>query len=154
MKIGDKAADKISGFEGIIIAASAFATGINMFEIQPQGLTEDGKPWDTVWIEEPTCTLVEESVLEAPVLGVPLFRFGDRVRDVVSGFEGVVHNITSFLNGCTRYGLISVDLCEGKTNMEGFDGIYLQLLKASVVAPPAKKTGGPERHISSSRRIS
>ena len=63
---------------------------------------------------------------------------GDKVRDLVTGFEGIIIAKTEWLYGCTRVGL------QGPLNKEGlvseaqwFD--ELQLLES----PKDEKKGGP-----------
>ena len=75
---------------------------------------------------------------------------GDRVVDRVTGFNGIVVCITTWLNGCVRYGLQAEELTDGKPlDPQYFDAEQValqqsqafvcrrQLFKdAPVVAPP------------------
>jgi hypothetical protein len=85
---------------------------------------------------------------------------GDRVKDPISGFEGIVNCVLTYLNGCIRCGVRpeSVDK-EGKPKDEQyFDQSQLQTVKPGVLKPltmtaveapvqreQARTPGGPER---------
>jgi hypothetical protein len=75
------------------------------------------------------------------------FELGDRVRDRVSGFKGIVTSRTEYLNGCQQYGIDPpADSVTGKMN-EGYriDGQQLELVdKGLNQTEPVKKrsTGG------------
>jgi len=63
-------------------------------------------------------------------------KLGDRVRDKITGFEGVAVARTQYLNGCARIAVQSTVLKEGKPlDTEWFD--------EKQVGPSQGKTGGP-----------
>lgn len=74
---------------------------------------------------------------------------GDRARDQVTGFEGVVVARTVWLHGCVRVTLQPQKLDAGKIiEPQTFDEKQLTLVRRSVVAstPEEKRpttTGGP-----------
>jgi len=82
---------------------------------------------------------------------------GDKVKDTVSDFEGVVTCIHSYLNGCDWMSV------QPKIDKEGilpeertFDEPQLNVLRAAAVKPAlvpvgAVKTGGPERSMPSAK---
>jgi hypothetical protein len=73
------------------------------------------------------------------------FDFGDKVRDIVNGYQGIVTARHEYLNGCVRYhvdpGKVEKDgkSPEGATIDEG----QLELVKRGVVKIPARDVGGP-----------
>lgn len=76
-----------------------------------------------------------------------MINLGDKVKDTVSGFEGIAVCRHSYLNGCDR---ITV---QPPTNKDGtlpaelsFDEPQLKVTKKKVVAEGNKETGGPEKH--------
>lgn len=70
-------------------------------------------------------------------------KLGDRVRDRVTGFEGIVIAITVWLNGCRRATVQSRELKDGATiPAESFDVEQLELRQTNAV-PPCAPTGGP-----------
>lgn len=67
-KLGQRAKDKITSFEGIITARVEFLTGCNRYCIQPTEL-KDGKPLDTIYFDEEQLEIVSDGVLAAEVQG-------------------------------------------------------------------------------------
>lgn len=76
-----------------------------------------------------------------------MFKFSqeDKVKDTITGFEGVVIARTDFINGCIRYGIQSIKLDkEGKPiDVEYFDEQQLVLVKAKPAPKKEKRSGGP-----------
>lgn len=73
-----------------------------------------------------------------------MINIGDRVKDKVTGFEGIVVAETNWLNGCTRCGVQSLTLKDGiPIDLVWFDRPQLELMTSRVVAPGVRTTGGP-----------
>lgn len=80
-----------------------------------------------------------------------LVELGDRVRDTVTGFEGIASGISYFLTGCARVGVTPTDLDDGKLRaVEWFDDLQLVVIQraawqlpTSAEREPQRKTGGP-----------
>jgi hypothetical protein len=72
------------------------------------------------------------------------FNFGDEVKEIITGFKGIVVARYSYMNGCVRYELKPRALKEGLPQ-EGkvYDQEQLTLVKAGVVKIVAHPTGGP-----------
>jgi hypothetical protein len=78
-------------------------------------------------------------------------QLGDKVRDRISGFEGIVIGITEYLYGCRRPFVQPTTLTsDGKPlGAEAFDEPQLEVLERSSFQPVAEnepaptKTGGP-----------
>ena len=73
---------------------------------------------------------------------------GDKVKDVISGFTGIVIAKSEFLHGCIRCGISPQELHDGGTiDTHWFDEPQLELIKKKVVEvgdkTPDKVTGGP-----------
>jgi hypothetical protein len=85
----------------------------------------------------------KESILSpVRVKGEDMFNFGDKVKDIVSGFEGIVVGKTEWMNGCIRYSLQG-PVKDGKIpEMEWVDEQQLTLCKGAVPAS-RKLKGGP-----------
>lgn len=77
------------------------------------------------------------------------FQNGDKVKDSVTGFEGIIVCTTNWLNGCTRYGVQPDKLTKEGTmhGVEMVDEPQLILVKAAVQPEKMKKVenkpGGP-----------
>lgn len=74
------------------------------------------------------------------------FDLGDRVKDSITGFAGIVIARTEYLNGCARYQLQCETLDkDGKPQeWQSFDEMQLKLLKPHV-ATGQQVTGGPQK---------
>lgn len=76
-------------------------------------------------------------------------KLGDRVRDAVSGWEGIATARYEYLNGCVRWQIDGVDK-DGKPEGFVFDDQQVQVVMADALAPvveypdPAvSSVGGP-----------
>jgi hypothetical protein len=72
-------------------------------------------------------------------------QLGDKVKDLVTAFEGIIIARSEYLNGCIRYGVQCAKLTkEGKPQeTEWFDEKQLTFVKAKAVDVEVKRTGGP-----------
>jgi len=81
---------------------------------------------------------------------------GDRAKDAITGFEGIVVARAEWLNGCDRFIIQPEQLKDGKLiDSLWFDGPQLRLVKKGVIKPTTvtlptepdkpvlRKTGGP-----------
>ena len=84
-----------------------------------------------------------------------MIKLGDKVRDSISGFEGIVLGITSWLHGCDRACVAPEALHEGKPiQNQHFDVNQLKLLKEQREEPTREhdpKPGGPQDDPGSAR---
>lgn len=72
------------------------------------------------------------------------FNFGDKVKDRVSGFTGIVIARYEWMNGCIRYEVQPDKLKDSKPiDPLSFDVGQLDLVKAGVVSVVSAPTGGP-----------
>lgn len=84
--------------------------------------------------------------------GMGPIHLGDRAKDRISGFVGIVTGITEWLYGCRRIGLQGEKLKDGKPQETVWvDEGQAILVKPEVVKPfevaatPVLSTGGPPR---------
>lgn len=76
----------------------------------------------------------------------PRFHNGDKVRDTITRYEGVVVGVTVWMNGCVRYGVQSKTIKDGKpVEAVWLDEEQVALVKAAR-RPETKPHGGPDRH--------
>lgn len=70
-------------------------------------------------------------------------KLGDKAKDKISGFSGVIVAVTEWLNGCRRVTIQPQELFEGKpVDSHTFDAE--QITKVEAGPPlPQKRTGGP-----------
>jgi hypothetical protein len=71
-------------------------------------------------------------------------QLGDRVKDKVTGYTGIVVARTEWLNGCVRITVQNEKLKDGQVQPDfTFDEFQLTLLKGKVVTSGGRETGGP-----------
>jgi len=58
INLGDKVKDPITGLVGIAVGRTVWIHGCARITIQPQGLTKEGKPFDSMSADEPQLVLV------------------------------------------------------------------------------------------------
>lgn len=68
LELGQRAKDKITGFEGILTSRCEFLTGCNRYCIQPTELRE-GKPVDSLYFDEACIEIVGEGISPKEVQG-------------------------------------------------------------------------------------
>ena len=78
-----------------------------------------------------------------------MIELGQRVRDTVTGFEGIATGHTKWLTGCDTFGLQSTTLAEDGTPMatQWFDVLRLEAVPDEPVIPRAEDVdtnGGPQ----------
>jgi hypothetical protein len=95
-----------------------------------------------------------------------VIQLGDRVRDMVTGLEGVTTSKTEWLNGCIRWGIEYLRVTKEGAKIierETFDEEQLEVVKVAAVkprrmmetrvasgsplaSPQLQRTGGGGRH--------
>lgn len=74
IELGDKVRDRVTGYTGIVIGEATWLYGCKRLVIQSQDL-KDGKPVDSLNIDEPQAELLEKNVVPAvapaPISYVP-----------------------------------------------------------------------------------
>ena len=84
----------------------------------------------------------------------PKFKFGlgDRVRDTITGFVGIVTCRSQWLNNCNTYGVQPTALKDGAPqDRQAFDEPQMELVEEKV-AESHRSTGGPARKVESCNR--
>lgn len=61
-EIGQILKDKITGFEGVVMARSEYYTGCNQYGLARRNLDKDGRVGGWEWIDEIRLTLTGESI--------------------------------------------------------------------------------------------
>ena len=71
---------------------------------------------------------------------------GDRVKDRITGYQGIVVAITYWLNKCTRITVQSEKLKDEKpVDSSTFDDTDVVFVNHGLNVPAKRKTGGPGR---------
>lgn len=72
---------------------------------------------------------------------------GDKVRDKVSGFEGIAVTRHTYLNGCNRISVQPAIDKDGKLpEYEAFDEPQLEVIESMAVEGDDGHTGGPDKY--------
>jgi len=79
---------------------------------------------------------------------------GDKVRDKITGFEGVVICISFWLNGCVQINVLSAERDkDGKEVSDWFDQGRIELIKEGVISVDDDENGGPQSSQPSPRKV-
>ena len=87
-----------------------------------------------------------ERVLEAPE-GAQVVNLGDKVKDTITGYQGIATGRSVFLNGCVSICIARQDVPDkDETKVEWFDEQRVELVESGAFKPqPSSATaGGPQ----------
>ncbi len=83
-----------------------------------------------------------------------MIKLGKKVRDTVSGFEGVAVSSHEYLQGCRRISIQPKVDKEGKLpDTCSFDEPQLEYVDTEKALPSNTKTGGPEKYMPSEKPV-
>jgi hypothetical protein len=107
IEIGDKVKEIVTGYEGIVLAHAIWAYNGDTFGIQKSTLTASGMAEDAQWFDEVRLDVRVKGVLKDRIVPTEEhdIKMLDVVRDSISGIEGKVTSITSWITGCVRIGV-------------------------------------------------
>ena len=72
---------------------------------------------------------------------------GDRVKDKITGFKGIVVGITYWLNGCVRAGVQMEKMKKGESiQTEWIDDVQLEVLKHRIISFKPPGPSGPRKN--------
>jgi hypothetical protein len=153
MKLGDIARDRITGFEGVLVAHTRHLTNVDRWTIHPREV-KDGKPvagrsFDVGLLEYVGESGVPVTPTDRPAEPVEL---GDTVRLHVSGLEGVVTAITTWSEGCAILNVQPKVLKDGvPVDAVGADERGVDVVSRANPKPAVARTGGPRSEPSRGR---
>jgi hypothetical protein len=143
IRLGDTVKDEISGVKGVVIGYYEYVYGCVRCCVQPPGM-KDEQP-----IKSSTFDLDQlKKLKDGNIRNTKPTRFdlGEKVKDSITGFEGVTTGRFTYLHGPTCYGVQPQKLDkDGNKPAESdtFDEGRLERLNKQVVDPPRRATGGP-----------
>jgi len=142
-----KVKDTVTGFSGVVMAATNYLTGCDRYSVQPTEL-KDGRPQDPYAIEEWRLELVD-----LPPKGEAaefLYENGTQIKDALTGIEGVVVARTTYPSADQRYSIIprGEKALDDRQKWITIDETQVLPKKATPVAlqQPVKSPGGPSRY--------
>ncbi|MEA3225049.1 MAG: hypothetical protein U9Q07_03800 [Planctomycetota bacterium] len=82
-----------------------------------------------------------------------MIKIGDRVRDKVSGFQGIATARHEYMNGCVRFTIDSEELKDGKP-IDGhwFDEQQIEAIEDKALEVIPAQVGGPQKAPPSLKR--
>ncbi len=150
--LGDEAKDKITGFTGVVVARHEYLTGCSRFSLQCREL-KDGKIQKSQSFDENQLDSVKsDPVIERGEKKVEFkFAIGEKVRDKITGFIGVVVARADFLSTEAHFSIQCQELNkDGKPfDWEGFPGDSHERVEDAekVELKETKKVGGPRDEV-------
>ena len=160
IKLGSTVRDVVSGFTGIAIQRLDQLNGNVQIGIQPKMAEGTNTYPDAMFIDHHMLDVMDEGVVgrttEAPEVAI---KVGQRVKDRVSGLQGIATQKATYMNGCVSFLVVPALECTdiGQTAPESnwIDFTRLQvlgdgLLEIAAVTPPAengKRPGGPAQRV-------
>jgi hypothetical protein len=149
VRLGDRVRDEISGLEGIASARYEYLYGCVRVCVRPEKL-KDGKPVESTVFDEAQLRVVKAGVVAPSHFPASSIALGDKVKDTITGYAGVVTGRFTSLHAHVQFGVQPQELKDGKpVESFTFDAGSLELVKPKKVEPIAKQTGGPRDNPSS-----
>lgn len=156
--LGDGVKDVVTGFEGTVVTITDYYKGALRAALQPQGSEDDPKP-ELEWFDTSRLRLVESHRVVRSEVGFEESAFkkledrdwkkGDRVKDSVAGFEGILGAVADHLYGCSRIGIKAETLTDDNETIDdhffSIDRIqFLESLTDQNESYEVRPDGGPE----------
>lgn len=144
VELGDKVKDTVTGYVGIAVGISEYLWKEGAVGLQVKA--KDGKIDEAEWFDRERVEVVTKKVVTGIKPAPGIFQFGDEVKDVVTGFKGILVARAMWLHGCNK-AQVQPKMKRGATkypDAKFFDESQLKLVKAKVaVVKKTKRTGGP-----------
>lgn len=107
IRLGSTVRDMVSGFNGIACAKTDVLNGNVQIGIQPK-VGESNQFPESLCFDIQTVEVIDAGLSDKctdPDPTALAFDLGTKVRDMVTGVEGILTSRTVFLNGCVQYGI-------------------------------------------------
>lgn len=111
-RLGDRARDEVTGYEGIVICEHTMLNGCIHLELKAPGLTDEMKTKKGFAADIQRIKIIEEDVIKVPphLIEYNNVRLGDEVEDLVVGLQGIVTGRMVFLSGAVYYHVAQVGM--------------------------------------------
>lgn len=140
--LGQKARDKVSGFEGTLTEVANYLFGCDQYAITPP--VKDGELKEGYWFDvgrlEP---IGKKTFAEEP--DVPGMSLGQEAKDAITGFNGIMIGRSRTISGYETYGLAPRVKDQEKGKTQWFDVKRLEIIGKGINPKEvrAEKPGGP-----------
>lgn len=158
VKLGSVVRDIVTGQEGVAMARVKWLYGCERIAIAPMKLNKDQLADDVSWFDDQRIESVPDGrQVLTPVAARPIpFKLGSRIRDRVTGFEGIAVASAEWVSGYTTANIESDKLKEDGTpiGQQTFNIERIELVEAGipkVTSQSVATSGGPQRDPSSRR---
>ncbi len=75
-----------------------------------------------------------------------MINLGDKVKDTITGYEGIAVARTCWLNGCVRISIQSTKLKDGIPVVnQDFDEVQVKFIEANAVPASSQHPAGPKQ---------
>jgi uncharacterized protein YodC (DUF2158 family) len=146
LNLGDEVKDIVTGYKGIIMYRCHWYHNSDTYGVKSQ-ILKDGIPKQTVTFDDAELVLVKANKVKIENDKTPNFKFklGDKVKDNLSKFKGIIVSQTQWISNCNHYAIESGEVNSGKiAEREHLSEIQITLVKAAAVPKVKKKRpGGP-----------
>jgi len=161
IKLGMTVRDKVTGLKGTASLFAELLSGTRQIAIQPSGKGTDYP--EGRYIDDHLIEYIDDGVsrIVPPIDNSVTIRLGQKVRDIVSGFEGIAVEKLIYQNGCVHFTVQpkgkmkeeipeSISLDHKRLEVAGV-GILPKIAKAKPRRNTKKPPGGPSRSMNSIR---
>lgn len=145
IELGVIAKDTITGFQGVVVCHSTFLGNCPRYTLRPREV-KDGKPVAPQAFDNTRLAFVESTTLKVlhPTRPDEQVELGDRVRDAITGLEGIATSLHIYIDGCSHVGIQPRELKDGvPVEVSYMDEKDLTVLDRANPKPAPRKTGGP-----------
>lgn len=146
VELGDEVLDRVTGYQGIVIAYSRWRYNTDSVGIQKRTVI-DGKVDGCFWLDvSPRMEILGKGEMKDMVIEPEKhdFNFLDVVKDTITSFKGKIIGFTTWSSGCVRASVASEELDkDGKPYEQWFAVTQLTLVKKAKPEKEERKPGGP-----------
>jgi hypothetical protein len=148
IELGSKVRDLVTGVTGVASARTEWLYGCARIAVDSTELKKDNKLFDTMWLDEQRVEEVEKRFFPTNPALDSGFKLGSKVKDRITGFEGLAVARTTWASGNVTIGIEPTTLHEGKPiETHSFEQQRVELIEEK--APPVSKqnsavSGGPQ----------
>lgn len=149
---GQKVRNRLSGIKGYVGSRTENISGYVWLHVHPAVKDEDAtEEPKAVASDECEWEALEGSVprLDAPRVAITRFELGQRVKDKVTGFQGIAIARTEHLNRCWSYDVQAevIKKEDGATgSFESFQSNRLELVNEGILGKVKERRTGPTMH--------
>ena len=142
--LGSRVRDIITGVKGVAIGRTEWLYGCTRIAVEHMDLDKDGKTKEANWLDEQRIELIDgEPIKASPRLHECAIMLGSKVRDKLTGFDGIASGRTNWLSGNTTVTIEPTKLHDGKPiQAHNFDSARVELVEEQK--PPMSKQGDPK----------